>query len=56
MTERGLYPKDVARLTGIRRQRIHEYVSGTHQPNAFIIKQIAEGLNVSADWLLDIKN
>ena len=55
MRERGLYPSDVEQLTGIRRQRIHEYISGIYQPTAYAIKNIAVGLNVSSDWLLGIE-
>lgn len=56
MIAHGLYPKDVERLTGIKRRKIYEYIQGQHQPSAYAVKRIAEGLNVSADWLLDIKN
>lgn len=56
MRERNLYPAQVAKLTGIRRQRIQEYLNGERQPTAFMIKLIAESLGISADWLLDIKN
>ncbi|MBQ2443301.1 MAG: helix-turn-helix transcriptional regulator [Ruminococcus sp.] len=55
MRERGLFPSDVEKLTGIRKQRIREYISGTHHPTDHIIRRIAIGLNVSADILLDIK-
>ena len=56
MIAHNLYPKDVERLTGIKRRKIYEYIQGQHQPSAYAVKRIAEGLNVSADWLLDIKN
>ena len=55
MMERNLYAGQVAKLTGIRRQRIYEYVSGTSHPNDYVIKRIALGLNVSSDWLLGIE-
>ena len=55
MRERGLYPAQVEKLTGIRRQRIHEYLSGTFQPSAYAVKLIALGLDISADWLLGIE-
>lgn len=55
MRERNLYPVQVEKLTGVKRQRIHDYICGTHQPTAHIIRKIAIGLNVSADYLLDIK-
>jgi transcriptional regulator with XRE-family HTH domain len=56
MRERDLYPSQLAKLTGIRRQRIQEYLTGERQPTAYMIKTIAERLKVSADWLLNIKN
>lgn len=55
MIAHNLYPKDVERLTGIKRRKIYEYIQGQHQPSAYAVKRIAEGLNVSADWLLGIK-
>ena len=55
MKERNLCPSQIAKLTGLRRQRIHEYVSGTSHPNDYAIKKIAIGLNVSADFLLGIE-
>jgi len=55
MIAHELYPKDVERLTGIKRRKIYEYVQGQRQPKAYTIKRIAEGLNVSADWLLGIE-
>lgn len=55
MIAHGLYPKDVERLTGIKRRKIYEYIAGQRQPKAYAIKQIAEGLNVSSDWLLGIE-
>lgn len=55
MRERGLYPAQIEKLTGIRRQRIHEYLNGTVQPSAYAVKLIATGLDISADWLLGIE-
>ena len=55
MIERNLYPRDVEKLTGVRRQNIYQYIQGVKQPSAHNIKRIAEGLNVSADSLLGIK-
>lgn len=54
MTARGLYPAEIAKITGIGRQRIYDYISGVSEPRARAIKQIALGLHVSADWLLGI--
>ena len=54
MIERNLYPRDVQRITGIKRQRIYEYLQGVTQPSAYNLRRIAEGLGISADWLLGI--
>lgn len=54
MIERNLYPAQVAKLTGVRRGVIYEYIKGSYQPTAYTIKLIAKGLNVSADWLLGL--
>lgn len=54
MVERNLYPAEVSRLTGVRRNLIYNYIQGTHQPAAYNIKLISKGLNVSADWLLGL--
>jgi len=56
MVDRDLYPSDIQRITGIKRQRIYEYLQGVNQPSAYNLKRIAEGLNVSSDWLLGIKD
>ena len=55
LVERKIYPRDVERLTGVRRQNIYQYIQGVKQPSAYNLKRIAEGLKVSADWLLEIK-
>ena len=55
MIERGLYPGDVQRLTGIKRQRIYEYIQGVVQPSAYNLKRLAEGLDISVDWLIGVK-
>lgn len=54
MRQRNLYPTDIAKLTGINRNRIYEYLSGTYQPTAYSVRIIAIKLKVSADWLLGI--
>ena len=56
MLERNLYPRDVEKLTGVRRQRIYEYIQGISQPSAFMLKRISAGLNVSSDWLLGLSD
>ncbi len=56
MIERNIYPSQISKLTGIKRNVIYAYVQGTYQPTAPNIKRIAIGLQVSADWLLGISN
>jgi transcriptional regulator with XRE-family HTH domain len=55
MVERNLYPADIQRLTGIRRSRVYEYTQGVVQPSMYNLKRLAEGLNVSVDWLIGVK-
>ena len=55
MIERNLYPSQLAKITGIRRQKIYTYLQGTSEPRAFTVKTIAEKLGVSADYLLGVK-
>lgn len=54
MQERKLFPSDVARLTGIHRNRIYDYLSGNYQPTAYAVALMAKSLNISADWLLGL--
>lgn len=54
MQERKIYPSDVAKLTGLHRNRIYDYLSGNIQPSAYAVALIAKGLSVSADWLLGL--
>lgn len=56
MIERSLYPSEIARLTGIKRNVIYAYIQGIYQPTAYNIKRIAISLHVSADWLLGISD
>lgn len=51
MTERGLYPSDVEKLTGVCRQKIYDYINGTKEPRLCSFIKLVRGLNVSADWL-----
>lgn len=52
MIENNIYPSKLVKLSGVSRANIYGYIAGTSQPTAFNIKQIAKGLNVSADYLL----
>lgn len=55
MIEQGIYPSKLAKMSGVSRINIHNYISGTTQPTAFNIKRIAIALDKSADWLLGIE-
>lgn len=55
MIERGLYPAEISRGTGISRSLIYRYSNGLVQPTAYNIKVIAKYFKVSSDWLLGIK-
>lgn len=55
MIEQNIYPTQLAKLSGVSRINIHNYISGTAQPTAFNIKRLAISLGKSADWLLGIE-
>lgn len=55
MIEKKIYARDVEKMTGIRRQNIYEYIQGVKQPSAYNLKRLSEGLHISADWLLGLK-
>lgn len=54
MTERNIYPSDLARKSGVSRSNIYNYIAGTSQPSAYNVKRIALALSTSADWLLGL--
>lgn len=54
LIKQNIYPSQLAKLSGISRTNIYNYIAGTGQPTAFNIKRIAMGLNVSADYLLGL--
>jgi transcriptional regulator with XRE-family HTH domain len=54
MRECNLYPAELARLLGMRRQQVEKYLSGVAEPRASTVRYIAERLNVSADLLLGV--
>ena len=56
MTERKLYPSQLAKIVGIIRSLLYGYMQGDNQPTTFNLKKIALRLNISADWLLGISD
>lgn len=55
MIEKNIYPSRLAKLSGVPRSSIYNYIAGTAQPTAFNIKRLAITLDKSADWLLGIE-
>ena len=55
IVERGLYPSDVAKLTGVCKQKIYDYIKGTKEPRLSSFIKLARGLKVSADWLCGLE-
>ena len=52
MDDRHLSQSDLARMTGMGRYKINQYLSGKFQPRCSSLKIIADTLNVSADYLM----
>lgn len=55
LTERGLYPTEAERITGVSRQKIYAYMNGTASPSLKNLIRLAKGLKVSVDWLCGMK-
>ena len=55
-TKRKLSQDELAELSNLHRVTIAKYESGTVEPSASAIKRIAEALDVSTDYLLDIQS
>lgn len=51
IAERNIKQADLARMTGISRGAISNYVLGRYEPKADIIGKLANALNCSATWL-----
>ena len=51
MTEKNIKQADLARMTGISRGAISNYVLGRYEPKEAIIGKLANALNCSATWL-----
>lgn len=52
----GITQTQLAKLVGIGKSTLSEYESGKANPTAEVIKKIANSLNVSADYLLGLKD
>lgn len=55
MIEKCLYPSQLAKLSGVSKTNIYNYIAGVAQPTAFNIKRLAITLEKSSDWLLGIE-
>ena len=51
MKEKGIKQADLARMTGISRGAISNYVIGRYEPKSDIINKFAKALNCSEMWL-----
>ena len=51
----GLTQEQIADLVGTGRQSINNYLSGWSVPNATVLARMCSALNVSADYLLGLK-
>ena len=51
MKERGIKQADLARLTGISRGAVSNYVLGRYEPKSDVINKFAKALNCSEMWL-----
>lgn len=51
MTQRQVKQADLARMTGISRGAISNYVLGRYEPKSDIISKLAKALNCSEMWL-----
>ena len=51
MTEKNIKQADLARMTGISRGAISNYVLGRYEPKSDIIGKLANALNCSSMWL-----
>jgi transcriptional regulator with XRE-family HTH domain len=54
--EKGMNQLGLAALTGINQASISRFLGGYSTPRVPILFNIANGLGVSADWLLGLKD
>jgi transcriptional regulator with XRE-family HTH domain len=50
----GLKQSELALISKISQAQVSKYESGTHEPNAHALYQLAMALNTSADWLIGL--
>ena len=55
MQRRGMSDADVADKAYISASTVYRYRTGTRYPNVYTATLIAKALNVSMDWLCDVK-
>ena len=51
MTEKGIKQAELARMTGISRGAVSNYVLGRYEPKSDVINKFAKALNCSEMWL-----
>ena len=51
MTEKGIKQAELARITGISRGAVSNYVLGRYEPKSDVINKFAKALNCSEMWL-----
>ena len=51
----GMTQEQVADLVGTGRQSINSYLNGWRVPNATVLARMCSALNVSADYILGLK-
>lgn len=55
LDERGMMQKDLAVKAGVNEMAISRYVHETRIPQTLILIDICKALDISADWLLGLK-
>ena len=51
----GMTQRELADKANMTEAAVSRYISGTRQPNFDQLKKLCRVLNVSADWLLDVR-
>ncbi len=52
--ERKLSQEELGTIVGKNKAMISKYESGTHEPVISSLKELAEKLNISSDWLIGL--
>ncbi|MCH5212241.1 MAG: helix-turn-helix transcriptional regulator [Oscillospiraceae bacterium] len=53
MQNSGINQKQLCEITGLSKSGISQYCSGKNKPGEATLKQIANALNVSVEWLIE---